>query len=79
MAGCAVVALLLLFAAGAVGVLAVGRDRDLSAESRAIERCILLEGPADQIVLERTYSILLCNTPEGQYIYATRTTELKLP
>ena len=125
-AGCAVVALLLLFAAGAVGVLAVGRDRDLThypgarlltshsnyrglprqfrwdnsyfttdaftkvynwysvtfdlgAESRAIERCILLEGPVDQIVLERTYSILLCNTPEGQYIYATRTTELKLP
>ena len=126
MAGCAGVALLLLFAVGAAAVLAVRQDRDqthypgarlltshsnysglpnqfrwdnsyfttdvftnvynwysvtfdLGAESRAIERCILLEGPADQLVLERVYSILLCNAPEGQYIYATRTTRLKLP
>ena len=125
-AGCALVALLALFALGVAGVLAIGRDRDLThypgarlltshsnygglphqfrwdnsyfttdtftdvynwysvmfdlgAESRAIERCILLEGPVDQIVVERAYSILLCNAPEGQYIYATRTTRLKLP
>ena len=125
-AGCAAIALLLLFVASAAAVLAVRRDRqlthypdarlltshsnygglphqfrwdnsyfttdaftdvynwysvtfDLGTESRAIERCILLEGPADQLVLERVYSILLCNAPEGQYIYVTRTTQLKLP
>jgi hypothetical protein len=50
---------------------------DLGAEARAIERCILLEGPTDQIVLERYLSVLLCNTPEGQLIYVTRSTRLK--
>ena len=39
---------------------------DLGAESRAIERCILLEGPIDRIVLERAYSVLLCNAPVCQ-------------
>jgi hypothetical protein len=52
---------------------------DLGAESRAIERCILLEGPIDRVVLERAYSVLLCNAPDGQYVYVTRTTRLKLP
>jgi hypothetical protein len=51
---------------------------DLGAEARAIERCILLEGPADQIVIERYLSVLLCNTAEGQHIYVTRSTRLKL-
>lgn len=50
---------------------------DLGAEARAIERCILLEGPTDQFVLERYLSVLLCNTPEGQLIYVTRSTRLK--
>ena len=51
---------------------------DLGAESRAIERCILLEGPADSLLIERYYSILLCNTPQGQHVYVTRSTRLKL-
>lgn len=51
---------------------------DLGAESRAIERCILLEGPADSLLIERYYSILLCNTPQGQHIYVTRSTRLAL-
>lgn len=50
---------------------------NLGAESRALERCILLEGPTDQILIERYLSVLLCNAPEGQYIYVTRTTRLK--
>lgn len=123
--GCAAVLLLAIFAAAAVGIVAVGRDRnlahypgalplthhsnytglpyqfrwdnsyfttdnftnvynwysvtfDLGAEARAIERCILLEGPNDQIVIERYLSVLLCNTPEGQHIYVTRSTRLKI-
>ena len=51
---------------------------DLGAESRAIERCILLEGPAVSLLIERYYSILLCNTPQGQHVYVTRSTRLKL-
>lgn len=51
---------------------------DLGAESRAIERCILLEGPADSLLIERYYSILLCNAPQGQHIYVTRSTRLDL-
>lgn len=50
---------------------------DLGAESRAIERCILLEGPNDQFIVERYLSVLLCNAPEGQFIYVTRTTRVK--
>ncbi len=51
---------------------------DLGAESRAIERCILLEGPAESLLIERYYSILLCNTPQGQHVYVTRSTRLRL-
>lgn len=50
----------------------------LGAEARAMERCILLEGPVDQLLLKRYLSILLCNTPDGQLIYVTRSTELSL-
>jgi hypothetical protein len=50
---------------------------DLGAESRAIERCILLEGPMDLYLLRRHISVLLCNTPQGQMIYVNRSTELK--
>jgi len=50
---------------------------NLGAESRAIERCILLEGPAESLVIEHYYSILLCNTPQGQHVYVTRSTRLK--
>lgn len=51
---------------------------DLGAEARAIERCILLEGPNDQVIIERYLSVLLCNTPKGQRVYVTRSTRLKL-
>jgi hypothetical protein len=49
---------------------------ELGAESRAIERCILLEGPTDQYLLRRHISVLLCNLPQGQLIYVNRSTEL---
>lgn len=51
---------------------------DLGAEARAIERCILLEGPVQHLLRQRHFSVLLCNAPEGQYIYITRTTRLGL-
>ncbi|HOU39720.1 MAG TPA: hypothetical protein PK829_00470 [Promineifilum sp.] len=122
--GCALVAVLLLFALAVTLALAIRRDRDLGrypgatpitshsnysglprqfrwdnsyfttdsfnevdnwysvtfglgAESRAMERCILLEGPAEWLWLVRDTSVLLCNAPEGQLIYVTRTTRLR--
>lgn len=124
LAGCGLVALLLLFALATLLVVAIRRDRDLAhypgatpitshsntsglprqfrwddsyittdgfnkvynwysitfdlgAESRAIERCILLEGRAEWPWLVRDTSVLLCNTPAGQRIYVTRTTRLR--
>jgi hypothetical protein len=50
----------------------------LGAEARANGSCILLEGPNDQIVLERYLSVLLCAAPEGQFIYVTRSTRVKI-
>lgn len=50
---------------------------DMGAEARAIERCILLESSTGRYVIVRQLSVLLCNTPEGQFIYTTRTTRLK--
>lgn len=52
---------------------------DLGAESRAMGRCILLEGPQDQLVLTRYISVLVCNTDDGQRIYVTRSTLLNWP
>jgi hypothetical protein len=50
---------------------------DLGAESRAIDRCILLEGSADYLLLVRYTSVFLCNTATGQTINVTRSTSLK--
>lgn len=50
---------------------------DLGSESRALEKCILLEGTDSAFVTRRSFSVLLCNTPSGQMIYVTRTTSLK--
>ncbi len=50
---------------------------ELGAESRAIERCILLEGTNAQFVAKRHISVLLCNTPNGQRIFVSRSTTFK--
>jgi len=49
---------------------------DLGAETRAHERCILLEGADDYLVLTRYTSVFLCNTSTGQMIFVTRSTSL---
>ncbi len=49
---------------------------DLGSESRALEKCILLDGTDKALVTSRSFSVLLCNTPGGQMIYVTRTTWL---
>ncbi len=50
---------------------------DLGAEVRALERCTLLEGTNEQLVVKRHVSVSLCNTPEGQMIFVTRSTSLR--
>lgn len=52
---------------------------NLGAESRALGRCILLEGPVDSLVWQRHYSVLICNTDDGQMVYVTRSTILRSP
>ena len=47
---------------------------DLGAEVGAVEKCIILDGTADQWVAQRHISVSLCNVPAGQYIYVTRFT-----
>jgi hypothetical protein len=47
---------------------------DLGSESRALEKCILLEGSNRAVVASRSFSVFLCNTPGGQMIYVTRST-----
>jgi hypothetical protein len=47
---------------------------DLGSESRALEKCILLEGTSRAAVTSRNFSVFLCNTPGGQMIYVTRAT-----
>jgi hypothetical protein len=45
---------------------------ELGAESRANGRCLLLEGVQDQILLQRSMTVFLCNTPGGQTIFVSR-------
>lgn len=47
---------------------------NLGAERRAMEKCIQLEGNNPQLVASRQISVLLCNTPQGQMIFVTRST-----
>lgn len=49
----------------------------LGAESRALERCILLEGPIEEIFLERTINVLICGTDNGQLVYVSQSFELR--
>lgn len=49
----------------------------LGAEVRAIGRCTSLEGTNDQLVVKRHMSATLCNTPDGQMIFVTRSTSLR--
>ena len=50
---------------------------DLGAEARALEKCTLLEGTNEQLVVKRHVSVSLCNTPEGQMIFVTRSTSFR--
>lgn len=52
---------------------------DLGAESRALERCIELDGPGRRLLTEQTINVLICGTDEGQLVYVSRTTALALP
>jgi hypothetical protein len=50
---------------------------DLGAESRAIGKCTLLEGAENQLILKRYISVFVCNTPDGQMVFVTRSTSLR--
>jgi hypothetical protein len=50
---------------------------DLGAEARAIGRCTSLEGTNEQFVVKRHVTATLCNTPDGQMIFVTRSTSLR--
>jgi hypothetical protein len=50
---------------------------DLGAESRANGRCLLLEGTQEQLFLQRSNSIFLCNAQEGQTIFVSRLTKIQ--
>jgi hypothetical protein len=52
---------------------------DLGAESRALERCIELDGPVRRLLTVQTVNVLICGRDEGQLVYVTRTTALALP
>lgn len=47
---------------------------DLGAEARAAGRCILLEGTQEFNVMDQYMSVFLCDTPEGQRVFVSRTT-----
>jgi hypothetical protein len=49
---------------------------DLGAENRANGRCIILEGAHQTPLSNRTTTVSLCNTAEGQLIFISRTTQL---
>jgi hypothetical protein len=50
---------------------------DLGSESRAAEKCILLEGSRKQFIVERQTTVFLCNTPDHQLIFVTRFTTFR--
>ncbi len=51
---------------------------DMGAEARANSNCIVLESSATRIATERQMSVILCSTSNGQMIYVSRHTSLKL-
>ena len=50
---------------------------DMGAEARANEKCILLESTNRQLIARRHVTVSLCNTPDGQMIFVTRSTSLR--
>jgi hypothetical protein len=50
---------------------------DLGPEMRANGRCILMEGSQKQLAATRYMSVLLCNTPNGNLIYVSRSTSFR--
>ena len=50
---------------------------DLGAEARAMEKCTTMEGQNPQLVLNRITTVSVCNTPDGQLIFVSRTTSLR--
>lgn len=50
---------------------------DLGPEMRANGRCILMEDTRKQFFATRTMSVLLCNTPNGNLIYVSRSTSIR--
>jgi hypothetical protein len=50
---------------------------DLGAETRAQDRCILLEGANVQYALRRTVSVFVCSTSSGQMVFVSRFTSLR--
>lgn len=50
---------------------------ELGAESRANGRCLLLEDTQQQLFLERSMTVFLCNAPDGQTIFVSRFTGIQ--
>jgi hypothetical protein len=50
---------------------------DLGAESRAQGKCTFLEGSEGELLVKRYISVTVCNTPDGQMIFVTRSTILR--
>jgi hypothetical protein len=50
---------------------------EMGAESRAIGQCILLEKSSGRFRVERTMSVFICDTLDGQMIYVSRSTALR--
>lgn len=50
---------------------------DMGAETRAIGQCILLEKSSDRFRIERSISVFICETPDGQMIYVSRSTAFR--
>jgi hypothetical protein len=50
---------------------------DMGAESRANGRCLLLESTRDQLFLQRSVTVFLCNAQDGQTIFVSRFTAVQ--
>jgi hypothetical protein len=50
---------------------------ELGAEAHAMEKCTILEGNNPQLGVNRYVSVSVCNTPNGQMIFVSRTTSLR--
>ena len=50
---------------------------ELGAEAHAMEKCTILEGNNPRLILDRYVSVSVCNTPDGQMIFVSRTTSLR--